>query len=235
MRWLTYLVSVAVLVTHLAPLEARQEGRQQQPQPMTPSEDARLAARAARTPQLEKFTAGQDGEACIYLLFFVAVVAFSITVGQVIGLPLGWTHSSQGRGFVPADSLSGNSKTVNYFNGCGVIAGFHFYAVGYLIGLALGPASPPPPKPVPLDPRDLEKYFIASTIDVEGSLKIVALSDAAGRAGLQLGDLILDVDDEEVDHVNLPSVLSNHAKAGAVQVGILREGCRLRMTVVTKE
>jgi len=237
MRPLALAMASLFLTTHVG-AEQEVPGR---PQPMTSAEDARLAARAAQTPQLEKFTAGQDGEACLYLIFFVALVAFSVAVGQVIALPLGVVHSTQGRGFVPADCLKGESKTVNYFNACGVIGGFHLYVVGYLFGLAVRPelqppAKPAPPeKPAPPDGRDLERYFLGTLVEVEGLLQITGVSDAADRAGLQKGDLVLDIDDEAVNSVNLTTVLSRHSRQDAVQVGILRQGSRLQMTIVSND
>jgi hypothetical protein len=230
MRLPAFVLAALFLTTHLG---AEQEAPRR-PQPMTPAEDARLASRAAHHPDLENFTAGQSdvqqAEAILLLIVGIPFAVFSVAVGQLIALPLGLTHSSQGRGFVPRDSLRGNSRCVNYFNVCGAILGFHLYAIGYVVGLAFA-SEPQPPKPAPPDGRDLERYFLGTTMDVDGFVGIVGVSNAAERAGLQNGDLILDVEHVEVDHSNLVSVMSTYTQRNSVEVGVLREGCQMRMTV----
>ena len=141
-----FLAAALILVSHVGATEA-QEGAQA----MGPSEDARLAARAARNPELEKFTAG-NLHALAYAAALAAVAGFSIAVGHLIAWPLGYSHSSQGKTFVPADSLKNPSKTVNYFNFCGEILGFPLYGLGYLIGLPFAPAEAPTKVPVAPSP-----------------------------------------------------------------------------------
>ena len=162
MRPMAFLIAALFLATHLVPLGAQEETRRR-PQPMTPSEDATLAARAAHHPELASFTAGTgDGEALVYALVLGAIAVFSVFMGNLIGCPLGWTHSTEGRSFVPADCFKNESKTVTYLNGCGVVLGFHFYALGYLIGLAfpnprrVDKPVPTPPEPVPDRPGGKE-------------------------------------------------------------------------------
>jgi hypothetical protein len=148
MRRMAALLAALALVTQVGVVEAMQDvPAKPRPQPLTPSEDAQLAARAARNPRLENFTAG-EAEALVYGLVLGAILAFSVFVGHLIACPLGWSHSTQGKTFVPAECLKTNSKTLNYFNGCAVILGFPLYALGYLIGLPFAPPAPPA-NPVP--------------------------------------------------------------------------------------
>src|SRR6185436_5330377 len=161
-------------------------------------------------------------------------------VGHLIAFPLGYTHSSKGRNFVPADCMSGNSKTVNYFNRCGVILGFPLYCLGYLAGLPS--ASDQPAKAVPAAPKpsldlggDLGIFLLGHTTEaglLDPRLRIVGPSAAAERAGLEKGDVVLEIDDEGITRVNLPGVLARHTWGDTLDVAVLRDGCRLRMSVV---
>jgi len=212
-------MAILFLLTHLGIAGAEQEATPR-PQRMTPAEDARLAARAAKNPGLENFTAGQ-AEAFVY----GGILAVAAIVGVVIACPLGWTHSTKGKGFVPAE-VEGKTFQVS-----AVIFGFPLYTLGYLIGLPF--VAEPAPAPPPGN-KELEKYFLGSTVEVLGHPKLTAASDAADRAGLKEGDLILDIDQVEIDGENLPSVVARYAWGDSMDVGILREGCRLRMTIATK-
>lgn len=236
MRTSAVLTALVVLVSHLGVGEATQEK-------MSPSEDSRLAARAVQTPDLEEFKAGQSAsgaEAFLYAVAFAAVLAFSVTVGHLIAFPLGYTHGSQGRNFVPADSMKGNSKTVNYFNVCGIILGFPLYCLGYLAGLPS--ASEQPVKTVPDAPKtsldlggDLGIFLLGHTTEVgllDPRLRIVGPSAAAELAGLEKGDLVLEIDDEAITRSTLPGILARHTWGETLDVAVLREGCRLRMSVV---
>jgi hypothetical protein len=237
MRTSAVLTALVVLVSHLGISEATQEK-------MSPSEDSRLAARATQSPGLEEFKAGQSAaglELFVYAVVLVAVAAFSVAVGHLIAFPLGYTHSSQGRNFVPADSMKGNSKTVNYFNVCGIILGFPLYCLGYLAGLPSAsdqpaktvPADPPPPS---LDLRgDLGTFLLGHTTEaglLDPRLRIVGPSAAAERAGLETGDVVLEIDDEAITRSTLPGILARHTWGDTLDVAVLREGCRLRTSVV---
>src|SRR5262245_19095198 len=248
MRPMASAIAAVFLSTHVGLAEAGQDAEKRaQTQAMSSSEDARLAARAARTPHLENFTAGQGtggGEVVLLAFLFALMVA----VGHLIACPLGWTHSTQGKTFVPADSLSGNSKTVNFFNICGAILGFPLYALGYLIGLPFAPDRPPAkwtpgrPEPFPIPPGDLgrrlETFLLGYTIEEPAGpdegvlLRILALSNAAENAGLERGDLILEFDGDAVTNANFADVIARYQWGDTVDVGVLRGGCRLRMAVV---
>ena len=220
------LAAALLLVTHVGAQEA-----------MSPSEDAWLAARAARNPELEKFTGGQ-AEGLAYGLAFVCFVAFSVAVGHVIGFPLGVAHSTQGKTFVPADSLKGNPGAVSYFNFCGAILGIPLYSLGYLFGLAVAPPATPAPRKAapPTDPGRMEIFLLGLTEDgPDGNLRIAGVSAAADRAGLQTGDVILEIDETVVSRGNLGVVLARGEIRESLEVTVLRNGCRLRMAVSTKE
>lgn len=232
-RLVAFAAATLVLLAQLRVLEADQESK------MSPSEDAHLAARAARNPELEGFKAGQ-AEGLVYAAIFGVVLSFSIVVGHLLACPLGWIHSTQGKNFVPRDCMRGNEKTVNYLNGCGVILGFPLYVLGYLLGHVLGPAVPPaepvPVTPVPEDGSALGKLLVgyftnARTDPRSGRIQILVLSDAAEVAGLERGDEVVEMGRHAVTRENLPLLIAQYRQGDVLEVAVARNGCRLRTAV----
>jgi len=204
---------------------------------MSPSEDTWLAARAARSPELETFRGGfvQVLIPAAYLAAAAAVFAFSVAVGHLIAFPLGFTHSSQGKTFVPADSLKGNEGAVSYFNVCGAILGFPLYSLGYLAGLSCAPEKAPAKAP-PIDSGRIEIFLLGLTEQgPEGQVRLAGVSAAADRAGLQIGDVVLEIDDVAVTRANLAAVLARSERRESVEVAVVRDGCRLRMAISTQD
>jgi len=137
----TALLTAALLLAAQVGLAA-QEARPQS-STMIPSEDAHLARRAAQSPHLERFAARGNANTSIEAFVYTIVFMAEIAVANLIGFPLGLSHSTGGKGFVPKEATS------NQIYVFAMVAGFPMYSLGYVLGLPCAPREKPEIHPKP--------------------------------------------------------------------------------------
>lgn len=197
---------------------------------MGDEEDAQLSIRAAMNEELQHFAGGY-----VMLAVFAAeaavvgaVLALFVTVGNVVALPLGISHSSRGRGFIPGDSWDPPNQGEMWVNRSAFIFGFPVYGLGYLMGL---------PCATPEIPTDTGPLWVRLGIAVEdlplqerlalaspGEIVIVFATGPALEAGLQEGDVITEIGGLIVTAGNVAEVLPKAMREELVSITVLRDG-----------
>jgi len=112
---------------------------------MSKEEAAELAARAASSPELEKFSGGQaemGGIATVVGIILVPVIAVAGLIGLIAALPLGLTHAIQGKTFLSSEIWNMEPSFERLAVWTAVTIGLPLYSVGFLMGLPFSDSRP---------------------------------------------------------------------------------------------
>lgn len=184
----------------------------------SPEEDAPLSARAAMNEELQHFAGGYAQAAAA-----AVILAFYVTLGNVVAIPLGLYHSSQRRGFMPGDSWNAPTEGERTVHRAAFIFGFPLYAFGYLFGLATIPA-PVNPGPFGLSRLGITVEEVQPPESLPGRLVIVAVRGPAEKAGLEPGDVIVAAGGMSVMTSAVADFLAESKRGAALSITVLRSG-----------